>query len=119
MSDICSNCGAWHGLHQVDTDRCPLGGIERFPDAWGNTYYARQDDSAERIATLRADIADSKASEVLGVTVINTHLRTMKEQAETIRALRAAMTDIKTLTDGLSIYQDIADRAIIALDATK
>lgn len=57
MKDICVNCGGWRGLHNTDDNRCPLGGVERFPNIWTNTTYAE-----DNTDSLRAEIAELRAA---------------------------------------------------------
>jgi len=41
----CINCGAWYGLHQYETQLCPLGGIEEtrpsHKQQWANTIFTQ------------------------------------------------------------------------------
>lgn len=45
MSGKCKNCGYSEGLHQTDTDRCPLGGEAPFgsKQEWLETTFVDED----------------------------------------------------------------------------
>ncbi len=101
MKDICTNCGAWRGLHEMETDKCPLGGIERFPNVWGKTYYAEQDDNIEDLkkefSDFRAAVAKDQADDLLLIAELRDTLnnataalrfKEFEQDGATIRELR-------------------------------
>ena len=109
MKDICTNCGAWRGLHEMETDKCPLGGIERFPNVWGKTYYAEQDDNIEDLKKEFSDFRDAVAKDqsddilliaklraelVKANTAASANLRMASEQAQKVGALKMAVIKI-------------------------
>lgn len=68
-SSVCANCGGEYGLHQFETNQCPVGGIESpypVPQKWADTTF-------DSVSNMKTYLVCSDTNYDLAVQVVNAY----------------------------------------------